>query len=189
MAYKAFLSFLILISLTGCQYQFEFKSASEMRQEVLDNDPAFAEILQKKTELDEKIASLNSEQGLKAREIESRMLVLRRELQLSKEHTAERMASLNSQLDPYRFEIKQRIMEFSTELRLKQSSLSAVYKMIVDLNRLSKQSSAQEAGTEDVLRLRDKINYQQQQSDALKQDIADLREKIRLLRLKLKLLQ
>lgn len=189
MAYKVFILFLIVISIAGCQYPFEFKTASEIRQEVLDNDPAFEEILRKKTELDEKIASLNSEQSLKAGEIESRMLALRKELQMSKENAAQRIALLNSQLDPYRSEIKQRIMEFSTELRLKQSSLSAVYKMISDLNKLSKQNPVQEAGTEDALRLRDKINYQQQQADTLKQDIAELRAKIRLLRFKLKLLQ
>jgi|GEM_PF-946885 len=189
MAYKVFISFLIVISISGCQYPLEFKSASEIRQEVLDNDPLFAEILRKKTELDGKITSLNSEQSLKAGEIEARMLALRKELQAAKENAAQRTALLNSQLDPYRLEIKQRIMEFSTELRLKQSSLSAVRKMIVDLNKLTKQIPVQATDTEDSLRLRDKIDAQYQQIDTLTQDITELRAKIRLLRFKLKLLQ
>jgi len=189
MAYKIFIPLLIAILISGCQYPLEFKSASEIRQEVLDNDPAFGEILQKKTELDEKITSLNSEQSLNAREIESRMLALRKEMQAAKENVAQRTALLSSQLDPYRLEIKQRIMEFSTELRLKQSSLSAARKMIVDLNKLTKQIPVQATGTEDSLRLRDKIDTQHQQVDTLTQDITELRAKIRLLRFKLKLLQ
>jgi hypothetical protein len=189
MAYKLLICFLLILLLSGCQYPFEFKSASEIRQEVLEHDPAFESVLRVKTELDEKIASLNVEQSLKAREIESRMLSLKRELQLSKENTAERIAILHSQLDPQRSEIKQRIMEFSTEFKLKQSSLSAVRKMIAELNRLIKQGPEHEQDSEDNLRLRDKIDAQQRQADILMQDIAGLRAEIRLLRFKLKLLQ
>jgi hypothetical protein len=189
MVFKFLASFFTIILLSGCQYPFEFKSASEIRQEVLDNDPAFEDVLHKKAELDEKIASLNAEQSLKAREIESRTLALRRELQLSKENLAERIALLNSQLDPQRSGIRQRIMEFSTELKLKKSSLSAVQKMIADLNRLSRQGPVHETETKDILRLQDKIDTQQMQADSLTQDIAGLRAKIRLLRLKLRLLQ
>jgi uncharacterized protein YdcH (DUF465 family) len=189
MFFKFLPYFFVIILLSGCQYPFEFRSTSEIRQEVLDNDPAFESVLQKKAEIDEKIASLNAEQSLKAREIESRMLSLKRELQLSRQNAAERVASLESQLDPQRSEIKQRITEFSTELKLNQSSLSAVRKMIADLNRLKGQRPAQEQETEDSLRLREKIETQQRQAESLTQDIADLRAKIRLLRLKLKLLQ
>jgi DNA repair exonuclease SbcCD ATPase subunit len=189
MDYRSFILCLTMILVSGCQYPFEFISAGEMRQEVLDDDPAFAEILQKKTGLDEEITSLNSGQALKAREIESELSTLKRELQLSGQHTARRIASLDSQLDADRSDIKQRIMEFSTEIRLKRSSLSAVHKMIADLDKLSKQQPAQEAVTEDSLRLRDKIDYQRHQADILKHDIEELGKKIRLLRFKLRLLR
>jgi hypothetical protein len=189
MVFKFLAYFFVIILLSGCQYPFEFRSASEIRQEVLDSDPAFETVLQKKAELDEKIASLNAEQSLKAREIESRMLALKRELQLSKENAAKQISLLKSQLDPQRSEIRQRITEFSTEFKLNQSSLSAVRKMIADLDKLKGQRPAQDMETEDSLRLREKIETQERQAESLTQDIADLRAKIRLLRLKLKILQ
>jgi predicted nucleotidyltransferase len=184
-----FLFFLIISLISGCQFPLEFKPESEIRQEVLDSDPAFEEILQEKSEVDENIASLNAEQRLKAHEVESKILALKREQQISKEEITKRIASVNSQLDPYRLEIRQRIMEFETELKLKQSSLSAVRKMIYDLNKLVSQGPEQDPDSEDSLRLRDKIDTQRRQADILAQDIADLRADIRILRLKLKLLQ
>jgi hypothetical protein len=79
-------------------------------------------------------------------------------------------------------------MELSTELRLKQSSFSAVRKMILDLNRLNGKDSVQDQPSGDSSRLREKISAHQEQADTLMRDISVLREKIRLLRFKLKLL-
>ncbi|MFA5068928.1 MAG: hypothetical protein WC487_02285 [Candidatus Omnitrophota bacterium] len=179
---------IVLMTVSGCQYPFEFKSDAEIRQEVLDADPAFEEVLQRRAKLDEEIALLNSKQDMNADEIAAKILILKKELQSSKKAVSDHILSLNAQLDPQRSEIKHAVMELSTELRLKQSSLSAVRKMISDLNKLNNGNVIQDQSRDDASRLREKIDDQQRQADVLKGDISVLREKIRLLRLKLKLL-
>ncbi|MDD5504345.1 MAG: hypothetical protein PHV77_03400 [Candidatus Omnitrophica bacterium] len=188
MVYKVFIFFIVIMLVSGCQYPFELKPDSEIRQEVLEFDPDFEQALQKRAKLDEEIALLRSKQQLNASQIETKILSLKDELRSSKRDISSQILSLNAQLDPQRSEIKRSIMELSTELRLKQSSFSAVRKMILDLNRLNGKDSVQDQPSGDSSRLREKISAHQEQADTLMRDISVLREKIRLLRFKLKLL-
>jgi chromosome segregation ATPase len=189
MFYRVCVPFVLMVLVSGCQFTYDFRPESEIRQEVLDSDPSFAAVIDIKKEIDNSIALINSETGLKSNDIESKILTLKRELRALREDSAKKIKSLNSRLDPYRAEISQCIAELSTELKLKQSSLSAVNNMIAELNRLSSRSDFQDASEAgDAVRLREKIAHQNQQADILNQDIAVLREKIRLLRLKKKLI-
>lgn len=186
---SAFCLCLMIIFMPGCQYAFEFRPDSEIRQEVIEQDPSFANVLKKKSELDEKINSLNSELSLKANEVKSKILALRRELSVFKEHTIKQIDFFNSQLDPDRSDIDQMLLELSAEYRLKQSSLAAINKMIDGLKKLSQQSQQAADSADDASKWQDKINYQAQQADILKQEIDILRNDIRLLRLKQRLLR
>jgi chromosome segregation ATPase len=180
---------ILAVLIYGCQYPFELRPESEIIQEVIEQDPSFKEALDKKSELDEKISALSEELNLKAVNVKSKIGSLKREFRDYKQDISSRIESVNSQLDPQRSSISQKITELSSELNLKQSSLSATNRMIADLKKLIQQRASPDADAEDVSRLQDRIDSQVHQAELLKQDIACLRDKIRLERLKLRLLR
>jgi chromosome segregation ATPase len=188
-ALPLFFLYSALILISGCRYPFDLRLESEMRQEVIESDPSFSAILDKKAELDEKITELRSGLSLSANEIKSKILALKRELSLLRQETTGRTEAISRELDPHRSEIRQNLMELSAEYKLRQSSLSAINRMIAGLKRLSKQSGQISDSGDDVSKWQEKIDYQSRQADILRQEISTLRQEIRILRFKQKLLR
>ena len=188
-ALSLFFLCLVLTSVSGCRYAFEFRPESEIRQEVIDSDSSFLAILDKKSELDEKIAELNSELSLNTNEIKSKILALKRELSFLRQKTASQTDAINRELDPHRSEINQSLMELSAEYKLRQSSLSAINRMIAGLRRLSQQGAQDADSGGDISKWQEKIDYQTRQAGILRQEIDALRQEIRILRLKQRLLR
>ncbi len=189
MFYRLVILVTLLVFLSGCQYPFEFRSETEIREEVLEQDPSFGAILKHKAEMDEQIGELKSELNTKVNEIDSKVLTLKRELSSTRDQINTKIVELNQQLDPDRIELKQHLMELTSELKLRESSLSATNKMIARLNKLIKQSSLDENMADEVSKWQDKIGLLVQQARAFESDIISTREKIKLLRLKLKLIK
>lgn len=188
MVYRIAVFIACLLALTGCQYPFEFGSESEIREEVLSKDPSFKSVLKQKAELDAKIAGLKSELANKENSIKSQILGLKRQLSAEKGKTSADIRELERQFEPYRLEMKQKIMELNAELKLRESSLSATNKMVSKLRKLIEQNSAAEGMKEEISEWQAKIDSQSLIAENLQNDIAGLRKKIRLTRLKLKLI-
>ncbi len=189
MVLRIFISVLLLILAAGCQYPLEFSSENEIRQEVLAQDPSFGDTLKKKSELDESIASLKSDLSAKENEARSKILVLKNELSLQREKILTKIKELDKRFDPYRIEMKQKIMEFSAELKLREASLTATNRMISKLKKLVEQNSESEDMKEEIFKWQEKITRQSDISESLKENASHLRDKIRLVRLKLKLIR
>jgi len=189
MVLRIFISVLLLLLAAGCQYPLEFSSENEIRQEVLAQDPSFGNILKKKAELDENIAGLKSDLSSKENEARSKMLVLKNELSLEKERILAEIKEFDKRFDPYRIEMKQKIMEFSAELKLREASLTATNRMISKLKKLVEQNSESEDMAEEVSKWQEKITHQSDIAESLKENASHLRDKIRLVRLKLKLIR
>jgi chromosome segregation ATPase len=188
-ALSLFFLYLGIVLISGCGYPFEFRPESEIRQEVIELDPSFSAVLDKKAELDGKIAELDSELSLNTNEIKSKIHALKRELSFLRQESAGRTEAISRELDPYRSEISQSLMELSAEYKLRRSSLSAINRMIAGLKKLSQQSGQTADSGDDISKWQEKIDYQTHQADILKQEIDALNQEIRTLRLKQRLLK
>ncbi len=189
MFFKKSIAVICLLLMAGCRYPFEFKSEGEIREEVLADDPSFSSILKQKAELDENIAGLKSDLSSKENAVNAKILALKRDFASEKDKILNRIKELDRQFDPYRLEMKQKIMELSAELKLKESSLSATNRMVSKLKKLVEQNSGSEDMKADISKWQVKIEAQSRTAEALRQEIADLRKKIRIVRLKLKLIR
>jgi len=189
MRWALIIAIIVPLVAMGCQYPFEFRTQKEIRDEVLDRDPLFASLLDKKSGIDEKIKGLREELGIKKGEINSKVLVLKQELSFSRQQTDSRIKELDAQLTPYREELKQKIQELVIELKLKESSVSAANKMALKLEKMVAQGSTSESLAKEAPKWQNKIASLRSQIQELETGIVSIREKIRLIRLKLRLLK
>lgn len=173
----------------GCQYPFEFKTGNEIREEVLNSDPSFAEVLDKKTKLDEEVRILLEDFTAKKRELDNKAIMLRKELKIAKEDFNNGIKKIDSQLTPYRQKLQEDIKGLVTELKLKESSLSATRKMIAGFEKLLGQSPSSENIAKESAKWKDKIASLKVQAEELEKEVSHTSDKISLNRLKLKLLK
>jgi len=189
MRWALIIAIIVPLAATGCQYPFEFRTQEEIRDEVLDRDPLFASLLDKKSGIDEKIKGLREEISIKKGEINSKVLVLKQELNVFRQQTDSRIKELDAQLSPYREELKQKIQELVIELKLKESSASAANKMALKLEKIVEQGSTSESLAKEAPKWQNKITSLRSQIQELETELASIRQKINLIRLKLRLLK
>lgn len=184
------LSIIVLLALVGCQRPFEFRSRDEIVNEVLVKDPSFADMLEKKTKVDEQIDILKSGFDNDKRVLKGEITRLKNELRSARENRDMEIRQIDMQLEPYREGLEQRIKGLVTELKLKESSLSAINKTIASYSKLSKKKGpAPEDPAAEVPAWGDKTSSLNTQAQELEKEIAFLRQELRLNRLKLKLLK
>ncbi|MFH1867750.1 MAG: hypothetical protein ABH843_02150, partial [Candidatus Omnitrophota bacterium] len=136
-----FTAAVMLLMLTGCQRPFEFRTEEEITNEVLSKDPAFANILEQKSKVDEQINTLKADFGNRNRILSEQISSLKNKLKFAKEDMDENVRLINSKLDPCRDELTQRIKGLAAELKLKESSLSATNKTITSYSKLSQSNT------------------------------------------------
>jgi chromosome segregation ATPase len=183
-------SVFFLFLLTGCQLSsLEFSSLDDIKKEVLDQDSSFAETLTAKAKLDEQINKIRLEFNSKKDQINTKVQELKKELNSAKKDADEKIKQIYLQLDPTREELKERLRSLSSEVRLVESSLSTTKKTIEKFSKLAQQDAASQDAVSAVQKWQDKITPLRGQQGELEADASQLRNKIRLNQLKLKLLK
>jgi len=184
--------FLLLITLlvaSGCKYPFEFRPLEEIRGEVLEKDPSFADVLDQKQKHNEKIKALKTQLSSEKGRINSKIAALRQEFEATQAKINEEIRKIDAHLDVHRLNLKSQIEELVIELKLKESSLAATNKNIAKLQNLVESGEESENLAEEAPKWKEKIPALRTQAQELEGEVSSLRKQIRLNRLKLKLLQ
>jgi uncharacterized protein YdcH (DUF465 family) len=160
----------------------------ELVQEVLREDPAFREVLDRHRELANRIETYKRELALKRKTVEDTTAQLRRDLASAAASVKGKVAEAKKRIQPERERIELTLSLAGEELRAKQAQRASVGRSIAQLKKAldDKRSalSAEERGRKDA-----QLNELVADAGRLDQEIGGIRAHVRLLKLKLLLIK
>ena len=169
----------------GCGPQ---QKPEEIKAALLEFDPSFKAVLEKKAQIDSRIETMNGEFRAKQGEINSKIMELEEELKAARKDLYAKTHDLNATLDPERQKINGRAEELKVKLNGKEARASSIrssiknQKGLLDNKKLS--LSAQEQAE-----LQGNVEKAKQELAPLEEEIISLRREIQLYRQELNLLK
>lgn len=176
--------FILLISL-GCGPQ---QKPEEIKAALVEFDPSFKAVLDKKAKIDSQIETLKGEFRAKQGELNSKIMELEEELKAARKESYAKIRDLNIQLDPERQKINLKAEELKMKLSSKEARASSIrssiknQKNLLDNKKLS--LSPQEQSE-----LQNGIEKAKQELAPLEAEVTSLRREIQLYRQELNLLK
>ncbi len=170
---------------SGCNRQ-PF-NAEALRKEALQADPAFAEALNKHDELANRVLVLKRELDLKRTQIEGQISALRAELRDTTAAVNRNIDSTKALLNPTIERIELSTSLGAEDLRAKERQRSQLGRSISRLRKQLKQSGEQ-TSTEQA-QMTQQLTEMLQETQRLDQEIAALKEHLRILKMKRLLLR
>ncbi|MBN1794285.1 MAG: hypothetical protein JW844_04920 [Candidatus Omnitrophica bacterium] len=164
--------------LGGCGYGQNKKTL----EEVLRIDPAFKEVMAKKEALDTTIGDLQSKVRLKKKEIEKDMQSLRKGYSQYKNDVEKKIKEAHAGFAPYITAVEFEKEDIEAQLKAKKSKVQNLKNMLKELNALAARPSESEDWTR-------RISEVEQQIAQLKGDITSLEYSMKIIRMKLSLLE
>ena len=160
----------------------------QLAKEVLAADPAFAGVLEKHRELANRIDTYQRELTLKQTTVDQTIKQLRQDLAASTEAVRIHTADTKAKMEPDRRQVTGALRAAAAELRERQTQRAAVGRAIAQLKKSLNSSSAALTSEE---RSRQEARVQEMLGDAdrVDQEIALIKGHIRLLKIKLLLIQ
>ena len=157
------------------------------KEEILQFDPDFANVLAKKSQLDTEISTLHRQFNQDKAIIDTKITALQDELRALNQRLNSSIKDVRAQLDPERNAIITQINEVKETLRTKRDSLVEVEKMSSSAQELSKKG---ETPTQEDKEKWDKMMpVLNEEIKRLRQEIYDLRIRLDYLNSELKLLR
>ena len=165
-------------------------------EEVVQQDPAFADLLTQRAELSAQIhqieQALRTERDAVLQEIQQRRAALREKEEATEAHAK----ALDQQLEPARSALRAKLSETEQHLQRAETTVKSLHRTQAELTRVLKQAQG-ESGTreaaDDGQRLagqwRDQLTAIQQQLPPLEAQLATLRRQRRLYQAELRLLK
>ncbi|GEM_PF-4551591 len=178
-------SILFLLLNNGCDQLNKVK----IRERVLAQDPNFQETLKKKDDIDSKVTQAKKEFGDFKGQIDSKVHELRKELMIKKKETDVNIKGLNTQLGNERMQLTMELRDLRRDLKEKETRLKNLKSMSKDTQKWIEKGKRMELSPEEKARWEERVSSLEAQSEPLKKEIMDLKEKIRLRRWKLILLR
>lgn len=173
------------LSFIGCAPR---RGIEDLKKQVVEIDPSFEGVLDKKSELDSQIEVLRNELRDKRCEINSRIMELEEELRAARRQAYGSINELSSQLDPQRQMIKLRIGELMTALRTKEGLRGTLKNSFRDTKRLIENKKLELSQSEEE-KWRANLEDLNRQLSSLEEEIAVLRRQARLYKEELSLLK
>ena len=176
---------LILLGVGGCD---RVLNRAQLAKEVAQGDPEFQWVLDKRHTLVKRIEIYERELALKRSTIEQNIAQMRKDLAASTTNVKARVAEVQKQLDPDRQRLELALSMATEELRVKQFQRASLGRSIAQLRKASKGG---QTGWTDAERARGQgqINEMLQDAQRIDHEIASLTAHMRLLKLKLLLIQ
>ena len=173
-----------LLWIAGCSPP----NTEELRKEVLKADPMFSQALDKHRELASRIDTLNHELALKRATVEQAIAKQRKELSEAAESVRSKTGELKKKIEPERQRLTLAVSMAGEELRAKQGQRASLGRSMAQLRKAAKVDGA--GWTLDE-RARHNAQLQDllQNAGRLDQEIAAIKEHIRLLKIKLVLIK
>ena len=169
----------------GCGPQ---QKPEEIKAALVEFDPSFKAVLDKKAQIDSQAETMNGEFRAKQGEINSKIMELEEELKAARKDLYAKTHDLNATLDPERQKINIKAEELKVKLNGKEARASSIrssiknQKGLLDNKKLS--LSAQEQAE-----LQGNVEKAKQELAPLEEEITSLRREIQLYRQELNLLK
>jgi chromosome segregation ATPase len=173
--------FAILIS--GCTG----KDRQITKEEILQFDPGFADVLAKKESLDTEIASLQRQFMQEKAVIDAKIDALQQELKVEKDKLNSDIQSVKAQLEPERSAIIAEIKEIKQSLKTKRDSLRQVRKMSTSAQALSQKGES--PSQEDKEKWEKMMPVLEDETKRLNKQIFELKTQLKYLNSELNLLR
>lgn len=174
----------VVLFFTGCE-QIAADRAKAL-DEVLRADASFKDLISKKERLDSEVMHLKSSYGQKKSKLLAEVAKLRAEVSMQNKELTDKVQGLKSQLEPERQALKAKIKELRLILSSKEKILSNVKAIEKNASNLAE---ANDASLKKKLDVEDVHKGFSSQSSALKEEVASLKERLRILLFKEKLLR
>jgi len=180
--------FIMFLSLNiwGCG---KLHNVEEIKKTVIESDPEFKDVLEKKAELDIQIEMIMSEFRKRQGEINSKIMELEEELKLVRRQAYDEVRRLKAKLEPQRQEVALKIRELKTTLRNKEGLLRTLKRSLRDTEKLIEKSKELGYSLEDKAKWQREIDDLNSQIRPLETEIAKLKRDIYIYRQKLSLLK
>lgn len=173
---------IVLIALAGCAP----RDRAQLTKEVLDADPAFHAVLERRDDYASRLETAERELALKRATIQRNIRKLREELIESERAVRKKKEQLRTLIEPDRRGLEMDLDMALTELRAKGTHRASIGRAISRLRKAVKQAgevwSEAERNRQDA-QLQDMVRDAQR----LDKEVAALKQHIRLLKLKLAL--
>lgn len=182
MTYPKYLLFLFLvISIAGCSPII----TEETKKAIIERDPKFKEVLDRKTLLDTEISDHKAKLKEKTDEINAKINALGDELRFYQTEANKKIMALKSELNPERENIKSKIYLYKSELKAKAYNLKELKNSRKNLERLIKKNKDLEFSKDDVRKWESELGEFDNKIIPLEEDIKVLNDKIKFLKIKL----
>jgi len=183
-----FTIFIILcsFSLAGCT---EMSDKQERIDQVLAGDPSFTQILTKKKQTDAEIQRLRNQLRYERGVLESEVDELKEKYNSKRSSLNSEIARLKELLDPQRQQIDFQIDNLKTELKPKVKTHKSIKAMAKDAKKLLESKKALGLSEAERGKWRERLSNLSDQSRRLNLEILQLKEKIKVLRFKKRLLK
>lgn len=152
---------------------------------IIEKDPQFKEVLDKKLILDAQIDDLKAKLRDKIDEINTKINALRDELRFCQNEITRQITSLKSELDPERSKITSQISLVRDDLRAKTQNLKTLNNTKKNIEKLVKKNQGIEFSKDDIIKWGKELNEINGRIIPLEEDIKILNFKIKFLKLKL----
>ena len=176
---------LFLSLLSGCAPQ---QSPEEIKSAVVDFDPPFKAVLEKKKQIDAQIETFKGEFRTKQGEINSKIMELEEELKAARKDIYIKTRELGAQLDPERQRINIKLDELKIKLSGKEARASSIKSSIKTQGNLLENKKIGLSQAEQA-EIQDNVDKAKRELTPLEEEIAVLRREIQLYRQELNLLK
>ena len=181
-------SLLGLAVLSVCGGCWAPANPERLREEALKADPGFAEVLEKRDDLANRIMLIDRELELKRSQVEQKITQLRKDLEDVRQQATQKTGKIKTLLKPDRERLDHALSMAMEERRAKRNQRASIGRSISQLRKSLKQTNPPWTDAERTKMERD-LDAHLQETQRLDQEIAVLNGHLRLLKVKRILLQ
>jgi hypothetical protein len=157
------------------------QNIEEMKSALVDFDPSFKEVLDKKADIDAQIETLKGEFRTKQGEVNSKIMELEEELKAARKELYSKTKELSLRLEPDRQRVNLKIEEIKMKLAGKEARAGSIKSSIKNQNGLLGNKKLNLSDQEQA-ELRGSIEKSMQELTPLEEEIAVLRREVQLYR-------
>ena len=177
-------SVVLVVSLAGCAPA----NRDQLVKEVLRADPEFSAVLDKHQQLQNRLTTHERELALARDNIEQKIKQLRRDLAIATANARAKSADVKSRIEPDRERLRLDLAMAGEELKAKRAQRAALGGKIAELRKALK-SSGENWGAKERAAREAEINDMLRDTKRLDQELATMKEHVRLLKIKLVLIK
>lgn len=176
---------LVPFLIEGCD---QFQNQEKLRQEVLSADPQFAQVLQKRDQLADRMTLSKQEFAVKKGQLDGQIAKLRDELTQARRQVDQKIRQLNSQLDLDRQRLALALSMAQEEFKVKQHQRDSLGRSISRLRKALKGPGSTWTNA-DRAKMDRELAQLLEETTRLDQELQGLRSHLRLLKHKQALLR